>query len=183
MINKNQVRIQTNQLSANYEHSHVSYDGVMFDNIVLKNTNVCVLPFETESSGKIIHYLYLYKYYDFLKAETRVSTLLYKNDEERDESNLDTVIRCIGDTMRIPITNNDVNRVFYLGEIELNNLISGGIPCYGVNVTGLAKEMTYPISDKFESTLDRVMYSNVLRGTSQDYIVASSVFMLLSYLS
>lgn len=183
MIDKAQLRIQKNQLSANYEHVHVSYGGVMFDNVELKNTNVCILPFETESSGKSVQYLYLYKYHDFVKDDTRVSTLLYRYDEDKDETNLDTVMRCIGETMHVPITQNDINRVFYLGEIELNNIISGGIPCYAVNVTGLSKEMSFPISEQFESTLDRVMYSNVLRGTSQDYLVASSVFMLLSYLA
>jgi hypothetical protein len=142
-----------------------------------------VLPFETDDSGKNILMLYLTKYYDFLKDSHRTSTLLYKNKESEDESYLDTVMRCIGDTMNIPIADKDINRVFYLGELELNHLVSGAIPCYGVNVTGLTNGGAYPISDDLDITLNKIMYTQVLRGTSQDYLVAASVFMLLSYLS
>lgn len=183
MVNRNQLQILKSEVSPNYEYCKVNYAGNAFDNVVLKNVNVCVLPFETDNSGKIILYLYLTRYFDFVKDSQRVSTLIYRNNEGQDESYLDTVIRCVGDTMRIPLTQDDVKRVFYLGELELNNLLSGSIPCYGVNVTGLAKDLTYPISDQLEMSLERVMYSNVLRGTSQDYLVAASVFMLLSYLS
>ena len=183
MINKTQVTKQISELSPNYEYCKVSYMGNQFDNVVLRNTNVCILPFETDDSGKVITHLYLNRYYDFLKEDTRVSALMYKNDEQKDDSYLDTVIRGVGDIMQIPITDNEIKRVFYLGEIELNNIVSGGIPCYGVNVTGLSKEMSYKISDQLEIVLERVIYNNVLRGTSQDYLVASSVFMLLSYLS
>ena len=183
MINKNQLQVVKNDLSLNYEYCKVNYAGSAFDNVVLKNVNVCILPFETDDTGKIIQYLFLSRYYDFVKDSQRVSTLLYRHNEAQDDSNLDTVMRCVGDTMKIALTQDDVKRVFYLGEIELNNLLSGSIPCYGVNVTGLAKEISYKISDQMEMSLERVVYSNVLRGTSQDFLVASSVFMLLSYLS
>lgn len=183
MINKDQLQTVKNNISANYEYCKVSYMGNAFDNVVLKNVNVCVLPFETDDGGHSILHLYLNKYYDFVKESMRMSTLIYKNDEEKDETYLNTVIRCIGDTMKIPLTDDDLKRVFYLGEIELNNLVSGGVPCYAVNVTGLSKEPTYRISDEMMISLEKVIYTSVLRGSSQDYLVASSVFMLLSYLS
>lgn len=183
MINKNQLQVHRSDVSLNYEHVRVNYAGSSFDNVALKHVNVCILPFETDDSGKIILYLFLTKYFDFVKDSQKISTLLYRMNESIDESNLDTVMRGIGDTMKIPITQDDVKRVFYLGEIELNNLVSGSVPCYGVNVTGLAKDVSYSISDQMDISLERVMYTNVLRGTSQDYMVASSVFMLLSYIS
>lgn len=185
MINKSQLAIQTNEISRNYDYCKVNYAGSAFDNIVLRNVNICVLPFETDETGKTITSLYLSKYHDFIKDKMNMSTLLYKNNEEKDESNLDTVVRCIGDTMKIPLTEKDLNRVFYLGEIELNNLISGSIPCYAVNVTGLSKldVTSYNVSDEMVISVNKLPYVSVLRGTSQDFLIASSVFMLLSYLS
>lgn len=184
-INKNELSIEQTELSRNYNYCKIAYAGNMFDNIQLRGANVCILPFETESTGKAIDALYLYKYYDFVKDKSRVSTLLYRNNEEKDETNLDTVIRCIGDTMQIPLTEEDIKRIFYVGEIELNNLMSGAIPCYAVNVTGLTNNHpgTYSVNDQLDITLEKFPYSTVLRGTSQDYLVAASTFMLLSYLS
>ena len=185
MIDKQQINIKKSEISPNYEYCRVSYAGNQFDNIALNNVNVCVLPFETDDSGKAIVSVYLNKYYDFIKDSMRVSTLMYKHNEEKDETNLDTVMRCVRDTMKVPLHVGEINRVFYLGEIELNNLVSGAIPCYAVNVTGMTNNESgiYSISDEMQITLERVIYHTVLRGTSQDYLVASSIFMLLSYLS
>ena len=184
-MDKNQLNIERVDTSANYQYCKMTYGGNAFDNVVLRNTNICIVPFETDTAGKIIQSVYLYKYFDFLKSKHKMTTLLYKNNEDKDDSNLDTVLRCINDTMRIPITDSDIKRVFYLGEIELNSLISGNIPCYGVNVTGMVKEtpINYIINDELEISLEKFPYSTILQSTSHDFLIASSVFMLLSYLS
>lgn len=184
-INKNELSIKIEEVSQNYKHCVISYAGINFDNIILSRSNVCIIPFETDSTGKVIESLYLYKYYDFIKATSKVSTLMYKNNQEQDETNLDTVIRAIGDSLKIAITDSDISRVFYLGEIEMGVMLSGAIPCYAVNVTGQTKKdvVSYVLNDMMDITLEKYPYTTVLRGTSQDYLVASSVFMLLSYLS
>ena len=172
-------------VSANYEYFKMSYGGHDFDNMKVKNVNVCVLPFETESTGKAVTSLYLMKYFDFMKKSTKWSTMLYRYNPNKDESHLDTAIRAVGDTMKLSITDDDIKRVFYLGEIELNHIMSGAIPCYAFNVTGMAKNLdaSFEINAKLNMSLERMSYANVLRGGSQDYIIASCVFLLLSYLT
>lgn len=184
MINNSLLQIVKSDVQASpyYEYCKIAYSGNVFDIVSLKQTHVCVLPFETDVSGKNITSLYLTQYYNFIAEAMRTSAMLYKNKQEDDESYLDTVMRCVADVMKISI-NEDINRVFYLGEIELNHLISGIVPCYGVNVTGLAKEMRYDINEELLISLNKTMYTQILRGTTQDYLVATSVFMLLSYLS
>lgn len=185
MMSKNKPQIQNKEISENYEYAVVQYPGYSFDNIVLKNVPICVLPFETDDTGKAIVNLFLFKYFDAIRDTERVTTLLYKHDDDMDDSNLDTAMRCINDTMKLSISadSEDLNRIFYLGEIELNNLVSGVIPCYGVNVTGLVKADEFKVNEIMQSTLNRVTYNKVLQGASHDYIVASSVFMLLTYLN
>ena len=48
-INQNELNIEREKLSRNYEYCKVSYAGEKFDNVALLNNNICVLPFETEA--------------------------------------------------------------------------------------------------------------------------------------
>lgn len=190
-MNKNFFDVDNNILHADesgispiYSHKKTRYGDADLENIKLESNNICILPFEVDGSGNNIKNLFLIKYHDFFKNTTKNTALVVKK-EDADISNLDTVYRALMKYMSIPTSNMPLERSFYLGEIELNVFVSGTIPCYGVNVTGLItdKENSFVINEKLLQKLERVNYVSVLKGATHDYLVSSSTFMLLSYLS
>jgi hypothetical protein len=172
-------------LSPNYNYVKIGYAGVGLDIVTLGAAKVCVLPFETDSSGKTIHDLYLLRYYDFVRDSARLSAMMYNFNDATDESNLDTAMRCVRETMQLAVSQKELNRVFYVGEIELNQIMSGSLPCYAINVTGMTKqgEARYEVNKELNIYLEKVQYVNTLKGMSQDCLVASATFLLLSYMA
>lgn len=182
MISKDKLTLTGIDVSENYEHVVAKYGGDSFDCVKFLGRRVCVLPFTTDSSGKHVDGLFLNKYYDFFSDITRMSVVM-PNVLGDDESCLDAVIRWLGEYMDVPIYENNLDRMFFLGTVEFNRLLMAEIPCYGINVTGLAKKQVYEIDANADSILSHVPYVSVLRSTSQDAMLAVSTFMLISYMS
>lgn len=182
-IDPNKLDIRASELSNNYEYCVINYDQYSFDNIKLKNKDICILPFETDGSGENILSLFLMKYHDFPKNEVKTSTIIARMNEDLDEANLDTVYRMMTKIMQVPIKSMNLERVFYLGEIEMNIMLSGAMPCYAVNVTDLItkKENSFVIDENLSQILEKIAYQDILKCTTRDFLVTSSTFMLLSY--
>ena len=178
-------KVKKTSLSNNYNYCIVEdQPGVSYDIVEILNNDVMILPFETDGTGNNIMSLYLFKYFDTLKNETKVSTMIERSSQE-DDVFLNTVYRAMIKNMNVPVDKMPIDKIFYLGNVDLNNYISGKIMCYAVNVTDYVskKETSFAIYDDPQKSIVKVNYTDVLRGATYDYLAMSAVFMLLSYFS
>jgi hypothetical protein len=178
-----QDNIVIQQLSQNYSYCQARRGESMADFVSLADINVCVLPFETESTGKAVVSMYLMRQLAIIKNNMVWTAAIVRRNDNIDENNYDTACRFIAEVMKLPVTSAYLQKMFYLGEIELNSIIVGSIPCYAYNVTGMLKEgdTSFEINSDMQASLEKVSYDTLLKSGSRDAIASTAITMLLSY--
>ena len=184
-IDKSSLTTTKTVISNNYTHHIVNYKNVAMDNMILTGNYIGILPFEIDKATGNISYVFLSKAHNFFKDEIKKSLIIEKFDDEHDNSPLDVVYRYFEKNLAVPLRDEKLEKIFYIGEIEMNNFLDGRIPCYAINVTGMIteKENVFKISDDFPHVIERIDYNNMLKGATHDFLAISATFLLLSYLT
>lgn len=175
---KNKV---TNILSdLSYKHYTAEVEGKPKGKIKSLKKLVCILPFEL-SSDETIKNVYLSREYDIFSDKTYNSIIKAEYNDVEDDSNLDAVLRYLNINMNVIIDDSELDRIFYLGDLEFNSPFEANIPCYGVKVDGLIKKKDEFFDVSEFCYVHRKSYSDVLKNGNQDVMVLSSLMMLLTY--
>lgn len=183
-INKSSLTITTTELTNNYSHKIINYNDSKTDSIELKTKYIGILPFEINKEQNVIASVFLNKSHNFIKDDIKKTLILIPMDDSFD-TQLDVVYNYFEKNLAIPLKDTDLEKIFYLGNIEMNDLISGDIPCYSINITDMitAKENIFKINSELPQVVQRIDYSEMLKGVTHDMFAISATFLLLSYLS
>lgn len=162
-------------------------DGGAFKRITCDIDSVCILPFDTDDSGKIRN-IYLAKHQDHLNGGHILTCINDSFDLDRYESYYDAVESCLKD--EVGLTDIDVNDVYYLGNIQHTLPFSKEYRCYAIDLSNVSQE---PSGFSFKNqdlgsgarvrNLEKVKFNRVARGEISDTLTLSCCLLLLSYLS
>ena len=184
-IDKGSLQIKRTPISNNYTHAIADYNNIAFDGMELNGKYIGILPFEIDEKSRNISNIFLSKQHNFFKDEIKRTLILDAFDDSIDDSQLDVVYRFFESKLAIPLRDDRLEKIFYLGEIDMNTLLFGAIPCYAVDVTKMLtdKDNLFKISEVYPQTVERVDYNEMLKGITHDNLATSATFLLLSYLS
>lgn len=146
--------------------------------VVDENPPIFILPFVMNTAGTNIQYVYLHEYTNLFGE--RKQTVIDISPVNFD-TNIDVVYSFVSRYFSIPAKSIDVNRVFYLGECDVDvSMFKSCIECYGVNITGLIKdnEVRLPLSDT--DYMIRAQYYDVMKGHYMDVMTMGVMFQLMS---
>ena len=151
--------------------------------IVDNNPPIYVVPFTLDNVVRnTIKYIYLHEYNDPFKQEVRTSALAINGDNF--DSKTDAVLAFISQCFSIPKDKIDLERIFYLGEMDINlSIFSSKSTCFAVNLSGFLRdnEVEMKLGPDKDSKLVRVSYNDILKGHYLDAMTMSSVFQTISY--
>ena len=184
-IDKGSLQIKRTPISNNYTHVIADYNNIAFDDMELNGKYIGILPFEIDEKSKNISNVFLSKQHNFFKDEIKRTLILDQFNDDTDDSQLDVVYRFFESKLAIPLREDKLEKIFYLGDIDMNTLLVGQIPCYAIDVSKMLtdKENLFKISETIPQTVERVDYNNMLKGITHDNLAMSATFLLLSYLS
>lgn len=158
-------------------------EGTAMASVVDNYPPIYIIPFVLDQVAKnTIKYVYLHEYNDAFKNKT-VTTALAIGGPNFD-SKTDAVLSFISRYFSIPKDKIDLDRVFYLGEMDVNmSIFSSKSTCFAVNLSGFLRdnEVEMPLDASNENKLVRVSYNDILKGHYLDAMTMASVFQTISY--
>jgi len=184
-IDKSSLTVTKKEITNNYTHHIVTYKNIPMENMILADGYIGILPFEIDKATGNISTVFLSKHHNFFRDDIRRSLIIDSYKDGVDNSPLDVVYRYFEQHLAVPLRDQSLNKIFYIGEIEMNNFLDGRIPCYAVNITGMitSKENIFKVSEEFPRVVERVDYNDMLKGVTHDFLAISATFLLLSYLT
>jgi hypothetical protein len=162
-------------------------DGLGFKRITCDLESVCVLPFDTDDTGKVRN-VYLAKHQDHLKNGHVLTCINDSFNRDEFESYYDAVETCLN--REIGVSEVDLNDVYYLGQVKHTLPFSKEYRCYAVDLSGASQEPTgflpkpHDFSDGARVRgLEKVKFNRITKGEVPDTLALSCCLLLLSYLS
>jgi len=162
-------------------------DGGAFKRITCDQESICVIPFDTDESGKIRN-VYLAKHQDHLTDGHMLTCINDSFDRDEFDSYYDAVESCLKN--EAGLSEVDVNDVYYLGKIQHTLPFSKEYRCYAVDLSNSSPDPTgFSFKPQDFSTaarvrsLEKVRFNRVAKGEVPDTLTLSCCLLLLSYLS
>ena len=158
-------------------------EGTQIASIVDNNPPIYIIPFVLDQVVKnTIKYIYLHEYNDPFKNELKTSSLAISGINF--DSKTDAVLSFVSQYFSIPKDKIDLDRVFYLGEMDINlSIFSSKSTCFAINLSGFLRdnEVEMPLDTSNDNKLVRVSYNDILKGHYLDAMTMSTVFQTISY--
>jgi len=176
-------KVDTLSPHTSFKVSSLVYKDTPIEQVSNLKKKVCILPFELDDDNNI-DLVYLTKELNLFNNKTYNSLLLENIDNTQDESALDTVVRCMNQYMNLNIDlghEKDLERIYYLGDLEFNQDYNCKIPLYSVRINDMVfkKDLDYTIDDR--RIIMRRQYTDIINSGSQDIFIFSALYLLLTY--
>lgn len=151
--------------------------------VVDNNPPIYIVPFVLDQVAKnTVKYVYLHEYNDPIINESRTSALAISGNNF--DSKTDAVLTFISRYFSIPKDKIELDRIFYLGEMDVNlSIYNAKSTCFGVNLSGFLRdnEVEMPLDSSNENKMVRVSYHDILKGHYLDAMTMATVFQMISY--
>lgn len=140
---------------------------------------IFILPFVMNAQNTNIQYLFLHEYTDmFDKLKTTVLDISPYNFD----SNIDVIRLFISKYFSIPTTRIEKDRIFFLGETDVNiSLFKSEPTSYAFNLTGLIQDDEVKVKLEDNDRMVRVPYYDIMKGHYNDVMTMATTFQLMSY--